>query len=63
MLAIAVLVYTAVTFVAMACFGTEAWISRGEAFSAYFNLFSRISSVTVKGGRLGLRRPLGNADA
>jgi hypothetical protein len=57
-LAIAVLVYTAVTFGAMACFGTEAWISRGESFSAYFNLFSRISSVTVKGGRLGLRRPL-----
>ena len=57
-LAIAVLVYTTVTFAAMACFGTEAWISGGEAFSAYFNLFSRISSVTVKGGRLGLRRPL-----
>jgi hypothetical protein len=57
-LALAVLVYTTVTFAAMACFGTEAWISRGEAFSAYFNLFSRISSVTVKGGRLGLRRPL-----
>jgi hypothetical protein len=57
-LAIAVLVYTTVTFAAMACFGTEAWISRGEAFSAYFNFFSRISSVTVKAGRLGLRRPL-----
>jgi hypothetical protein len=57
-LALAVLVYTTVTFAAMACFGTEAWISGGEAFSAYFNLFSRISSVTVKGGRLGLRRPL-----
>ena len=39
------LVYTTVTFAAIACFGTEAWISRGEAFSAYFNLFSRISSA------------------
>jgi hypothetical protein len=57
-LAIAALAYTTVTFAAMACFGTEAWVSRGETFSAYFNLFSRISSVTVRGGRLGLRRPL-----
>jgi hypothetical protein len=57
-LAVAVLVYTMITLVAMACFGTEAWISRGEAFSVYFNLFSRMSAVAVKGGRLGLRRPL-----
>jgi hypothetical protein len=55
-LAIAVLVYTTITLFAMACFGTEAWISRGEAFSVYFNLFSRMSAVTVKDGRLGLRR-------
>ena len=26
-------------------YGTEAWISRGEGFSVYFNLFSRISPV------------------
>jgi hypothetical protein len=57
-LAVAVLVYTAITLIAMACFGTEAWISRGEAFSVYFNLLSRISPLTVKDGRLGLRRPL-----
>jgi hypothetical protein len=57
-LAVAVLVYSAITFAAMACFGTEAWISRGETFSVYFNLFSRISPLTVKSGRLGWRRPL-----
>ncbi|MGH2946130.1 MAG: fenitrothion hydrolase [Solirubrobacteraceae bacterium] len=57
-LAVAVLVYTSVTLIAMACFGTETWISRGEAFSVYFNLFSRISALTVKDRRLGLRRPL-----
>jgi hypothetical protein len=57
-LAIAALVYTAITLTACACFGTELWISRGEAFSVYFNLFSRISPLTVKDGRLGLRRPL-----
>jgi hypothetical protein len=57
-LAVAALVYTAITLVAIACFGTEAWISRGEAFSVYFNLFSRISAVEVRDGRLGLRPPL-----
>ena len=57
-LAVAALVYTAITLVAMACFGTEAWISCGEAFSVYFNLFSRMSPLTVEGRRLGLRRPL-----
>jgi hypothetical protein len=57
-LAIAALVYSAITLLAIACFGTETWISRGEAFSVYFNLFSRISPVVVREGRLGLRKPL-----
>jgi hypothetical protein len=57
-LAIAALVYTALTLIAMACFGTETWIARGETFSVYFNLFSRISPLVAKDGRLGLRRPL-----
>ncbi|HZO61189.1 MAG TPA: fenitrothion hydrolase [Solirubrobacterales bacterium] len=57
-LAIAALVYSAVTLLAIACFGTETWMSRGEAFSVYFNLFSRMSPLTVRDGRLGLRRPL-----
>ena len=58
-LAIAALLYSALTLVAIACFGTEAWMARGEAFSVYFNLFSRISAVEVREGRLGLRPPLG----
>jgi hypothetical protein len=57
-LAVATLVYTGITLAAMACFGTEQWISRGEAFSVYFNLFSRIAPLTLEAGRLGLRRPL-----
>jgi hypothetical protein len=57
-LAVAALIYSALTLIAIACFGTEAWISRGEAFSVYFNLFSRISAVEVRDGRLGLRVPL-----
>jgi hypothetical protein len=57
-LAGAALVYTVVTLGAIACFGTEAWMARGETFSVYFNLFSRLSALTVRDGRLGLRRPL-----
>lgn len=56
--AIAALVYSMATFVAMALYGVERWIDRGEAFSVYFNLFARISPVTSRGRELGLRRPL-----
>jgi hypothetical protein len=63
MVAVAALVYTAITLGAMVCFGTEAWISRGETFSVYFNLFSRLSPVTMRDGRLGLRRPLSGLSA
>jgi hypothetical protein len=56
--AIATLIYSAITWVAMALFGVEAWIERGEAFSVYFNLFSRLSPFERRGGEVGLRRPL-----
>jgi hypothetical protein len=57
-LAIATLVYSAVTLLAISVYGTKTWIDRGEGFSVYYNLFSRISPVEVREGRLGLRRPL-----
>jgi len=57
-LAIAVLVYSAVTFVGMALYGVERWSERGEAFSVYFNLFSRISAVETRDREVGLRKPL-----
>ena len=57
-LAIAVLIYSAVTFIAMALYGVERWCDRGEAFSVYFNLFSRISPVETRGREIGLRKPL-----
>jgi hypothetical protein len=58
-LAIAVLVYSAVTFIAMALYGVERWIERGEAFSVYFNLFSRLSVFETRNREVGLRPPLG----
>jgi hypothetical protein len=62
-LAIATLVYTALTFVAMALYGVETWIGRGEAFSVYFNLFSRISPIETRDRVVGLRRPLSGLPA
>jgi hypothetical protein len=57
-LAIATLVYSAVTFIAMALYGVERWCDRGEAFSVYFNLFSRLSVFETRNWEVGLRPPL-----
>jgi len=54
--AIATLAYSAWTFVGMALFGIDRWIERGEAFSVYFNMFSRLAPLEVREGRLGRRR-------
>ena len=56
-IAIATLIYTAVTFVGMALYGVETWIGRAEAFGVYFNLISRVSVFERRGNRIG-RRPL-----
>ena len=56
--AIATLVYSAITFVAMALFGVERWIDRGETFSQYFGMFASLSPLTAENGRLAVRRPL-----
>jgi hypothetical protein len=54
--AVATLAYTAYTFVAMALFGSERWLDRGEAFSVYFGMFSRLAPFEVREGRLGVRK-------
>jgi hypothetical protein len=56
--AIATLVYSGVTFVAMALYGVETWCKRGEAFGVYFGLFARISPLCRSGDDIALRRPL-----
>jgi hypothetical protein len=55
----AALVYTAITFGAMAVYGFEAWTRWGEAFSVYFNLFSRMSVFERRDRVVGVRPPLG----
>jgi hypothetical protein len=47
----------------MALFGAEKWTDRGEAFSAYFGMFSRLAPFEVRDGRLGIRRFLSGAPA
>ncbi|MEO8091207.1 MAG: fenitrothion hydrolase [bacterium] len=59
--AIAALAYTGLTFVGMALFGIDEWLDRGEAFSVFFNMFSRLASLEVRDGRLGRRRWLSGA--
>jgi hypothetical protein len=56
--AIATLVYSAVTWVGMAMYGIDEWLDRGEAFSFYFNLFGRVAPFERPDGVLRLRRPL-----
>ena len=56
--AIAAAIYTAYALAGMALFGTEVWVRRGETFSVYFEMFSRLAPLEVREGRLGLRRPL-----
>lgn len=56
--AIAALVYSALTFVGMALYGVERWMDRGEAFSVYFNLFARLSPFETRDREVGLRKPL-----
>lgn len=58
-LAVASLVYTVITVAAMAVYGVEPWLRRGEAFSVYFGLFARAAGLEVRDGVLGTRRPLG----
>jgi hypothetical protein len=59
--AVAALVYSGITLAMMALFGTETWVRRGETFSVYFNMFSQLSPLELREGRLGLRRPLSGA--
>ena len=48
-----------VTLAAQAVWGVETWTHRGEAFSVYFNLLSRISVIETRDRVVGLRPPLG----
>jgi hypothetical protein len=59
--AVAALVYSVYALGGMALFGIEPWLDRGEGFSAYFKMFSQLSPLEARDGRLGRRRPLSGA--
>jgi hypothetical protein len=56
--ATAALLYSAYALAMMALFGVEEWCDRGEIFSVYFGMFSRLGAFGVEDGRLGRRRLL-----
>ena len=45
--------------IAQAVWGVETWTRRGEAFSVYYNLLSRISAFETRDRVVGVRPPLG----
>ena len=63
---VAALVYTVYTLAMMALFGVEEWCERGEIFSVYFGMFSRLGCFGVErrparaGAGRSRRRPLGD---
>ena len=60
MLALAVAIYSWITWVGMAAFGRDVWLRAGEAFTAYFGLISRLSILALRERRLAVRAPLHN---
>ena len=52
---VATIVYSLVTFVSMALFGVERWVERGETFSVYFGMFSKLAPFETRQGKLGVR--------
>jgi hypothetical protein len=59
-LALAIFLYSWVTWVGMTVFGRETWLRNGEAFSVYFELLGRIAAFGRRrsDGRLAVRLPL-----
>ena len=56
--AVVALGYTVVTLVAMAIYGVDVWVERGEGFAVYFDLFSRMAVFGREGDDIVLRAPL-----
>jgi hypothetical protein len=56
-LALAIALYTWITWLGIAVFGREAWLRNGEAFTVYFGLLAQLSPFTVREGRIAVRPP------
>jgi hypothetical protein len=60
-IALATVIYSVVTFACMGLVGVEAWTARGEAFSAYFGMFSQLAIFETRDGEVGRRKFLTGA--
>jgi hypothetical protein len=56
-LALAIFLYSAITWLAMLAYGRDAWTENGEAFAVYFGLLARIAPFGEHDGRLVVRWP------
>jgi hypothetical protein len=56
-LAVAIVVYSTITWLAMLAFGRETWTANGEAFSVYFGFLARVAPFGWRDGRLVVRWP------
>lgn len=56
-LALAIALYSYLTWFGMAAFGRRIWVERGEAFTVYFGLLARIAPFGEHEGRLVVRWP------
>jgi hypothetical protein len=57
-LALAIYLYAAISWLGMFVFGRRAWLEGGEAFNVYFGLLGRISPFGIVDGRIVVRPPL-----
>ena len=57
-LALAIALYSYVTWFGMAAVGRRLWAERGEAFTVYFGLLARVAPFGERDGRLVARIPL-----
>jgi hypothetical protein len=57
-LALAIYLYSAITWLGMLAFGRETWTQNGEAFAVYFGLLARVSPFTKRDGRIVVRPPV-----
>ena len=55
-LALAIFLYSAITWLGMLAFGREPWTENGEGFAVYFGLLAR-RPFTKRDGRTVVRRP------
>jgi hypothetical protein len=59
--AVATVIYSAITFLCMGLFGVEEWTARGEAFNGYFGMLARLGPLEVRDGQVGRRKFLTGA--